>query len=147
MHAFRTPTGSPSTWRAAARTCRSTTRSAREHRVKLRVAIPILLGSAAIMLSSIGLAIAQERPEAPQVRIPRPGQRPIVPGQPNQEGGDEEAPRSAGKLRPFRTGLEERPSGRVPPGSQVEFTLEDADLPDLVRMISRITGKRFIIPT
>src|SRR5690606_17324749 len=39
------------------------------------------------------------------------------------------------------------PSGRVPPGSQVEFTLEDADLPDLVRMISRITGKRFIIPT
>lgn len=117
--------------------------------MKLRVAIPILLGSAAIMLSSLGLAIAQERPQAPQVRIPRPGQRPIVPGQLNQnqaQGGDDEAPAAAGKLRPFRTGLEDRPSGRVPPGSRVEFTLEDADLPDLVRMISRITGKRFILP-
>lgn len=28
----------------------------------------------------------------------------------------------------------------------MDFTLEDADLPDLVRMISRITGKRFILP-
>lgn len=102
------------------------------------------------MLSSIGLAIAQDRPQIPQVRIPRPGQGPVSPGRPQTpqapQGGEDEAPRPAGKLRPFRTGLEDRPGGRVPPGSPVEFTLEDADLPDLVRMISRITGKRFILP-
>lgn len=110
--------------------------------MKLRVAIPILLGSAAIMLSSFGLAIAQETPERPQVRIPRGG-RP-VPAPQAQDGEEAQAP--AGKLRPFRTGLEEQPAaGRVPPGAAVEFTLEDADLPDLVRMISRITGKRFIL--
>lgn len=115
--------------------------------MRLRIAVPILLGSAAVMLTSIGIAIAQERPQPPQVRIPRPGQRPIVPGGPQQGGGDEgEAPRPAGKLRPFRTGLEDRAGGRVPPGAPVEFTLEDADLPDLVRMIARITGKRFILP-
>ncbi len=34
----------------------------------------------------------------------------------------------------------------MPPSAPVEFTLEDADLPDLVRMIARITGKRFILP-
>jgi len=107
--------------------------------VKLRFAIPILLTSASVMFCALGLAAAQ--PQRPQVRIPRPGQVPQV-----QEQGDDEAPRPAGKLRPFRTGLEDRPSSRVPPGARVDFTLEDADLPDLVRMISRITGKRFILP-
>ncbi len=117
--------------------------------MRLRTAIPILSISAAMMLSSIGLAIAQETPEQPQVppqvRIPRPGQ-PGVPGQPGQPPTEEiTPPRPAGKLRPFRTGLEERPGERVPPGARVEFTLEDADLPDLVRLVSRITGKRFIL--
>lgn len=112
--------------------------------MRLKVAIPILLGSAAVMLSSLGLAIAQDRPQQPppQVRIPRPGQ---IPGTPDPEPA-QDGPRPAGKLRPFRTGLEGQPSERVPPSAPVEFTLEDADLPDLVRMISRITGKRFILP-
>ncbi len=101
--------------------------------MKLSTAIPILAGSAAIMLSSIGWAIAQERPPAP----PAPQVRPEE---------DAPAPRSAGKLRPFLTGLEGRPDGRTSPGAPVEFTLEDADLPDIVRMISRVTGKRFILP-
>jgi general secretion pathway protein D len=107
--------------------------------VKLRTAIPILATSASILLGTIGLAIAQE---PPQVRIPgRPQQVP-------QPVGEEPAqpPQPAGKLRPFRTGMEERPGGRVSPGSRVEFNLEDADLPDLVRFISRVTGKRFILP-
>ncbi|HJL18974.1 MAG TPA: type II secretion system secretin GspD [Sandaracinaceae bacterium LLY-WYZ-13_1] len=107
--------------------------------MRLRYAIPILLTCATAMLSSLGLAIAQDRP---QVRIPRPGQR----AQQQQGGDDDESPQPAGKLRPFRTGLEGRESRRVPPGARVDFTLEDADLPDLVRMISRITGKRFILP-
>ncbi|HBQ10911.1 MAG TPA: type II secretion system protein GspD [Myxococcales bacterium] len=90
------------------------------------------------MFCALGMAVAQ--PQRPQVRIPRPGQTPQVQEQ------EDEAPQPAGKLRPFRTGLEDRPSRRVPPGARVDFTLEDADLPDLVRMISRITGKRFILP-
>jgi general secretion pathway protein D len=125
--------------------------------VKLKVAIPILLSSATVMSSAIGIAIAQEVPQQqqlpqqpPQVRIPRPGQRPLIPGQPQQPidppqqpGGE---PQSQGKLRPFRSGLEDRPSGRVPPAQRLTFNLEDADLPELVRFISRITGKRFILP-
>lgn len=106
--------------------------------MKLRFAIPILLTSASVMFCALGMAVAQ--PQRPQVRIPRPGQTPQVQEQ------EDEAPQPAGKLRPFRTGLEDRPSRRVPPGARVDFTLEDADLPDLVRMISRITGKRFILP-
>ncbi|MEQ9648541.1 MAG: hypothetical protein RLO52_23830, partial [Sandaracinaceae bacterium] len=101
--------------------------------MKLRFAIPILLTSASVMFCALGMAVAQ--PQRPQVRIPRPGQTPQVQEQ------EDEAPQPAGKLRPFRTGLEDRPSRRVPPGARVDFTLEDADLPDLVRMISRITGK------
>ena len=106
--------------------------------MRQRFAIPILLTSASVMISTFGLAAAQQ---PPQIRIPRPGQ---LPQAQEQEGDD--TPHPAGKLRPFRTGLEERPSGRVPPGARVDFTLEDADLPDLVRMISRVTGKRFILP-
>ncbi|MGE0791438.1 MAG: type II secretion system secretin GspD [Sandaracinaceae bacterium] len=95
------------------------------------------------MLCAFGLAIAQP----PQV----PGQTPTIPRitprvTPGQDTGDDDSPTPAGKLRPFRTGLEGREGGRTPPAARVDFTLEDADLPDLVRMISRITGKRFILP-
>jgi len=106
--------------------------------MRVRFAIPILLTSASVMFCAIGLGFAQQ----PQVRIPRPGiagRRPTP--TPAGTGGA-----AAGKLRPFRTGLEGRSGGRTPPGAVVDFTLEDADLPDLVRMISRITGKRFILP-
>ena len=34
----------------------------------------------------------------------------------------------------------------MPPGARVTFNLEDADLPDLIRLISNITGRRFIVP-
>lgn len=44
---------------------------------------------------------------------------------------------------PFETGIEFEP---MPPNARVTFNLEDADLPDLVRLISSITGKRFILP-
>jgi len=106
--------------------------------VRLRFAIPILLTSASVMFCAIGLSFAQQ--PGPRVRVPRPGQV-RTPAQTPEESGQ-----PSGKLRPFRTGLEGRDGGRTPPGAVVDFTLEDADLPDLVRMISRITGKRFILP-
>ena len=103
--------------------------------MRLRTAIPILSSAASIMLCGLGIAALAQPPGQipPQIRVTPPGQQ-TPPGQP------------AGKLRPFRTGLEGREGGTTPPGAVVDFTLEDADLPDIVRMISRITGKRFILP-
>jgi hypothetical protein len=100
--------------------------------MRLRLALPILLASASVMLSGIGLAVAQDGDRTPQVR--------------RTDGATEDPARPAGKIRPFRFGDEDRSGGRVGPGARVDFTLEDADLPDLVRMIARITGKRFILP-
>ncbi len=114
--------------------------------MRLRFAIPILLTSASTMLCVLGVAVSSRtgaQPPTPQVQ-PRGRTTPRVTAQPATEDGD--SPTPAGKLRPFRTGLEGRPGRRTPPGARVDFTLEDADLPDLVRMISRITGKRFILP-
>lgn len=48
-----------------------------------------------------------------------------------------------GNLTEFETGIDFQPT---PPGTRVTFNLEDADLPDLVRLISNITGRRFILP-
>ncbi len=45
--------------------------------------------------------------------------------------------------KPFESGIEYRP---MPPRARVTFNLEEADLPDLVRLVSNITGKRFILP-
>jgi general secretion pathway protein D len=43
----------------------------------------------------------------------------------------------------FETGIEFKPT---PPGARITFNLEDAELTDLVRLISSITGKAFILP-
>lgn len=48
-----------------------------------------------------------------------------------------------GELPRFETGIDFKPT---PPGSKITFNLEDAELTDLVRLISSITGKAFIIP-
>jgi general secretion pathway protein D len=44
-------------------------------------------------------------------------------------------------LQQFEPGVEFQPR---PPGDKVSFSLEDADLPELVRIIGEMTGKRFI---
>lgn len=54
------------------------------------------------------------------------------------------APGETGGIKPFETGLDYKPTS---PSTKVTFNLEDADLPDLVRLISQITGKRFILPS
>ncbi|MBX3247118.1 MAG: type II secretion system protein GspD, partial [Myxococcales bacterium] len=81
---------------------------------------------------------------ATTVRTPRLGdaRRPV----PTPAGGDEPSgPRApgTGSLPQFETGVDYEP---VSPRTRVTFNLEDADLPDLVRLISNLTGKRFIVP-
>jgi general secretion pathway protein D len=98
--------------------------------------------AASVMLAGLTVAVqAQEggRAVPPRGRSPRlrPPPRPNPAAQePEGEGGGEE-------LQEFRTGVDYRP---VSPRTRVTFNLEDADLPDLVRLISNMTGKRFIIP-
>ena len=49
----------------------------------------------------------------------------------------------APELPRFETGIDFQPTN---PGTRITFNLEDAELTDLVRLISSITGKAFIIP-
>ena len=47
-------------------------------------------------------------------------------------------------IKPFETGIEYTPTA---PNAKVTFNLEDADLPELVRLMSQITGRSFILPS
>jgi general secretion pathway protein D len=55
---------------------------------------------------------------------------------------DEAPPMAAGELKVFETGIDFQPPA---PGTLVTFNLEDADLPELVRLISQTTGRSFIM--
>ena len=61
-------------------------------------------------------------------------------------GSEPEAaePELENELPQFETGVEFQP---MSPRARVTFNLEDAELPDLVRLISNMTGRRFILPT
>jgi len=100
--------------------------------VKLRTALLLLLPSASVMVSGLAMSLATAQ-DRPVITLPTPG---------GTGGGD-----TASKVEPFRTGLEDTDTRTTPPGARVSFNLEDADLPDLVRIVSRITGKRFILPS
>lgn len=110
--------------------------------MKVRIALPILLTSASIMLSGLAISFAgaQDVPTLPRPQVRVPG----VPMQPAEGGTGAGADT---KVQPFRSGLEGTDTRTSPPGARVAFNLEDADLPDLVRIVSRITGKRFILPS
>jgi general secretion pathway protein D len=58
-----------------------------------------------------------------------PGTEPAIPGQ---------------NIKPFETGIDYQPTS---PNTRVTFNLEDADLPELVRLMSQITGRSFILPS
>ncbi len=116
--------------------------------MKIRFAIPILFLSACIMLSGLGLAHAQDGEEGATAqgratRRPPRGKRGAAARRaaPAPAAGD--AAESGPDIQEFRTGVEYRPAS---PRTRVTFNLEDADLPDLVRLISNMTGKRFILP-
>jgi general secretion pathway protein D len=61
----------------------------------------------------------------------------------DEAAGNVVAPGVETDIKPFETGIDYRPTS---PRTRVTFNLEDADLTDLVRLISQITGKRFILP-
>ncbi|MAQ14329.1 MAG: type II secretion system protein GspD [Sandaracinus sp.] len=103
--------------------------------MRLKYALPLLSSAAAFMVVGLSLASAQppERPTPPRVQVRPPGTaQPAEPTKQTPSGADQ-----------FQTGIEFEP---IPPSTRVTFNLEDADLPDLVRLISSITGKRFILP-
>lgn len=96
-----------------------------------------------------GAAPAAGAPAAPPPPVP-----PTAPGNPaDATGGAPGAPGKAGAgpggksvgdttgLSQFETGVEYEPRNG---NDRVSFSLEDADLPDLVRVIGELTGKRFI---
>lgn len=78
-------------------------------------------------------------PAAPAATGNAPGQRVTTP----TIGSVAEAAGSGANIHDFDPGLEFR---ALPPGARITFNLQDADLPDLVRAIGNITGRRFIIP-
>lgn len=63
-----------------------------------------------------------------------PGARPVV-------GPNGTAVADTQGLTQFEQGVDFKPRGE---GDKVAFSLEDADLPELVRVIGELTGKRFI---
>jgi general secretion pathway protein D len=70
--------------------------------------------------------------------------RPAPKADPKAEVAEEAAPELENELPQFETGVEFQP---MSPRTRVTFNLEDAELPDLVRLISNMTGRRFILPT
>ena len=72
---------------------------------------------------------------------PGAGRGPTAPAGPTVPGSIAQAA-PGGSLHEFDSGIEFQP---IPPGARITFNLQDADLPDLIRAIGNITGKRFII--
>lgn len=137
--------------------------------MKLQHALPLLSASASFMVLGLALGADAQEPDqpnmTPQVRV-RPTTKVRTPNiQPGlkrqidratknaqqgaQQGAQQQTPakqaggEGSGNLPQFETGIEFQP---VSPRTRVTFNLEDADLPDLVRLISNLTGKRFILP-
>jgi len=92
-------------------------------------------------------AVAQEdqaKPKTPPARLPSAPVplRPAAPGAKPEQNAEE--PENENELPQFETGVEFEP---MSPRARVTFNLEEAELPDLVRLISNMTGRRFILPT
>src|SRR5580704_2965299 len=122
-----------------------------------------LASSAAVLALTGGAARAQPRVVRPNAIAPTaaagapPAGAPPAPGAPAAPGVPAPgAPLTGGKpgagpgtkvqadtqgLSQFESGVEYAPRNQ---GDRVSFSLEDADLPELVRVIGELTGKRFI---
>lgn len=82
---------------------------------------------------------------APRVTAPAPTGQP-APGQNVQTPGITSlgnAVSPGSSIHEFEEGVQYQP---LPPGARITFNLQDADLPDLIRAIGNITGRRFILP-
>jgi general secretion pathway protein D len=100
----------------------------------------LLLGTGHSAVAQQGQAI----PKTPPARVPTAPVplRPAKPGsEPEQKAEEAEV---ENELPQFETGVEFEP---MSPRARVTFNLEEAELPDLVRLISNMTGRRFILPS
>jgi len=116
----------------------------------------VLLGS------SLGQTQVFAQPNAPRPVGPRPTPARPKPGRPSPAPATPPAPppptagapatsetatpgETAGEgLKAFEAGIQYQPTA---PNTLVTFNLEDADLPELVRLMSQITGRSFILPS
>lgn len=101
-----------------------------------------------LVLSICHGAVAQEgerQDEAPPERIPTPPV-PLRAAPKTDTEAETAADQEAllNELPQFETGVDFEP---MSPRARVTFNLEEAELPDLVRLISNMTGRRFILPT
>jgi len=107
--------------------------------------ICLVVGS--LLLGTGHSAVAQEdqaKPQTPPTRLPSAPVplRPATPAAKPEQNAEE--PEVENELPQFETGVEFEP---MSPRARVTFNLEEAELPDLVRLISNMTGRRFILPT
>jgi len=81
---------------------------------------------------------------APGAAPPAPGKAgpagSVAPPAPSMTPGGKKIPDTA-TLPQFKEEIEFEPR---PPGYKVQFSLEDADLPELIKVMGQLTGKRFI---
>ncbi len=112
----------------------------------------LVVGS--LLLSTGHEAVAQEDEAKP--KVPPPARIPTLPvplrsaPEPKAEAEKDEEVDTVVQgtedleLPQFETGVEFK---AMSPRTKVTFNLEDADLSDLVRLISNMTGRRFILPS
>ena len=117
--------------------------------------ICLVVGS--LLLSTGHGATAQQdeaEPKTPPTRlpttpvplrnVPKPAAKVEAPEEELEGKPEAEPAELENELPQFETGVEFKP---MSPRTRVTFNLEEAELPDLVRLISNMTGRRFILPT
>jgi general secretion pathway protein D len=104
--------------------------------------IGLIVGWLALSMGHGAVAQQEEtKKEAPPTRLPT---APVpLRAAPETEAQDQQEELMK-ELPQFETGVEYK---AMSPRTRVTFNLEDAELPDLVRLISNMTGRRFILPT
>ncbi|MDP3276263.1 MAG: type II secretion system secretin GspD [Deltaproteobacteria bacterium] len=117
--------------------------------MKFRTAVALVLCSLMTFVASFSVAQTRPRPRPrslipgvvrPNNALPPLSQFTQATATPPTDGTT--PPTTPGSLREFDAGLDYQP---LPAGARITFNLQDADLPDLVRAIGNITGRRFII--
>ncbi|MDP9001564.1 MAG: type II secretion system secretin GspD, partial [Myxococcota bacterium] len=123
------------------------------HRGRLSSVWALVLSNLVIVAGGADVLAQPQLPPRgrPNVPMTAPGQPPGAPPTPGQGAGAEAGKPAMGPngkpigdtqgLTQFESGVEYEPRGG---GELVSFSLEDADLPELVRVIGELTGKRFI---
>ncbi len=115
--------------------------------MRIRSAVSILTLSATFMFAGLGYSVSAQEDDGTTTRARRarptpPASKSRTPARTPSRSGAAAGTDSDGPTE-FESGVDYRPPRR---GTRITFNLEDADLPDLVRLISNLTGRRFILP-